>query len=271
MKETTGLMHFVVVRAERNAAIRKSSHAYITPVPISESVGISNPQHHESVFVNIKDAIHVRLRESTVAKYGYISASAEPSLHSCVRLSGFEFGSVIFRGLRKDARDSWWNGGHGHIGIGKFLISNQAEPLVGIGFSCRADQDFANIFDVESGSPSEIDRRNIHPHTFALLDADFWHRVTRPHIWPLVNLKLLSVIVDAFSREASLPERNTRVDYDREEGEPFQPNFMSLMSKVYLALGFVCGGVLLTLGFVCLCYFWRRVGLDTAMNQNVVL
>lgn len=51
----------------------------------------------------------------------------------------------------------------------------------------------------------------------------------------------------------------------------FQPNFMGFTAKIDLALGIVCGSILLAFGVVSLFFVWGKIGMYRTAYMNVML
>ena len=86
--------------------------------------------------------------------------------------------------------------------------------------------------------------------------------------WAIGHIELLRAISDRLSSQTPLPQSNSSVNNYSCKRKPFEPHFLTFKSRIFLALGLVCGVIFFALGIVLLFHFWRRVGLDRTANQN---
>lgn len=250
-------MHFIVLLAVGVDATVETSKAKVAPIANPVSVKVLHVYNDGNRFISMKDVIHVVLLKNVVTHGGEITPSPERSLFS-------DF--------------TTWNAGRYHYSgfggiVGQYFFPESSKPIVGVLHGIITDKYFRDSFGIESGGLPEIEQRDVHPHS--LSDYNFYIRrisnVAIPQIWSLVNLELLYGVCNDFAGHGALPPSEESVNYYSQQRKPFDPNFFEFTSNIFITLGLAVGGIFFALGVMLLLFLWRRVGLYTAANMNIML
>jgi hypothetical protein len=272
----TGLVYFVVMSAARYRTVGIARQAHIAPITIAERIKILHTYSYNRGLVVIQNVINVRLSKGFCAHYGDIATSTETSGRTWCG-HRFSLGSrrVYWNGLRlvlEQARNSWGDDYLGLIGISKQqFVRETVKPYVSILFGSGADENYAAHSNSKGGSFSKVREFNVCPHLLSFGDGDLGMCISGPEIRPLVNLKLLAIVIDTFASQGSLPVRDSSIDDDCKKRKSFEPNFMGFTCPVFRMFGLVCGCILAAFGIVSLFLIWGKIGEYSATHVNVVL
>lgn len=70
----------------------------------------------------------------------------------------------------------------------------------------------------------------------------------KPYPWALLGVQGIMANSIGSPEQTALPSCYSRIDDNSKERSPFEPNFMGFTSSVFVALGYVCGGICFAFG-----------------------
>jgi len=279
----TGLLvHFVVVGTMSNgfyllcSSVFSAHHANVVPVAIAKSVKILRSDREYSGKVVIANVLSI----SGVNRGQAADCDGNPAESPC-------FTAGIILNLLHHLRPVSWSTGRDDAleimrivfkGLVPFFGVYELKPPFSFFPSLWSEEGYRKINLFECGRLPKIGEVEICPQLFSRFDMDTLRNLSRPDVWPLVDLKLLTVVVDAFAgqhrlppSQGSLPVANSGIEKDSRKRKPFQPHFYSFTSRIYLTVGCVCGSILFAFGVVSLFFIWRKIGMYSAAHMNVML
>jgi hypothetical protein len=202
-------MYLVVMVAKGYVAVGEASHTQVTHVAIPKTIEVLDVDDYDGRIVGLQNIIHLRLCQHFVSQGGEKSAATEGSIDRNRNSSErwvFLYGLSVRR----------WNAGRNNnfhlVGVGQDFILKFVKPRL-----CVILRSFPGEHLGEDGSPesrgfSIAKHRDIGPHSFSGLDADFGPDRVVPYVWPLFDLEVFGIIRDVFAGQAALPKNRVRTD-----------------------------------------------------------